>query len=980
MIRKAFILFLMVALLPVLVYSSTTGKIAGTIKDKETGEPLMGANISIEGTFLGASTDKSGFFVILNVPVGRHNVRVSYMGYQTVLQEDVRTSVDLTTQLNVSMMPQALEGETVVVTAERRMIRKDETNTNVIRTAEEIDQLPIRGMQNLSATIAGVVKQDNSNVMNIRGGRGNENAVYVDGVLVNDPYNSAVRVDIPNEAIEEMSVQTGGFNAEYGEAMSGVVIMTTNSGTKQYHGSIQAITDGFLDEEEKTLGTYSYGYNEYTATLGGPIYPGAKHTFFGSVARKWIKDGAPSWGWAENDNKPDQFKGGVVPGQIDQSWSYTGKVKLQLMKSMELKGSVVWTDRTYSYNGLSSGMNPIMLFDVAHAPQTRTEHRSYNATLTHTLSPTTFYDLKFNYFDSFRKTYDRYFEDDLLSYGDPSYTGDPDWADNWGVAYTKRLEPDFFKPGCPYDDYFKNHSVYWGVDLDMTHQLNKYNTFKLGGEYKYHTLREFRVIEPVKLATDNIEHGTVEYYRFADVRNYGYDVNGNEVDSGDYLEDVTRNDAGSPTSGWKNQAPYHPITMSAYIQDKVEFEDLVLNLGLRYDYIDPNAWQFKQIEADFNADGSYVEGTGMFGGDRIFDSKDVIDSDSYSYISPRLGLSFPVSDKTIFHGQFGQFYQKPDLADLYLSPFYLDAFVARQGYFTTLTNPNLRPMKTTSYEIGFKQMLSDNSSLQLTAFYKETEDNIQVLNVTTDITNIAFTSNGDFGTIKGFDIIYSLRRTKNLSANLNYEYQVSKGTGDASGANFDIAWLGGSRGNFPKYMMPLGFEQRHRGTINVDYRMGEDEGPMLFGIYPLEKLGINLLASFNSGHPYTKTVVQNTQPHDGRYDNDISNTPVSAVLSETTPWVYRFDLKVDKTIKLPLMDTRLNIYMWVLNLFNTEPAVYVWNTTGLPDQTGYLKTTAGQAYYNSLTTAQQQDFGMREMDYTNYGNPRQIRLGVQVEF
>ena len=969
-------------LLPVLLFAGTTGKIAGIITDKDTGEPLMGANVVIEGTYLGSSTDGSGFFVILNVPVGRHDIRISYMGYQTVLQEDVRTSVDLTTQLDVGLSPQALEGEAVVVTAERRMIRKDETNTNIIRTAEEIEQLPIRGMQSLSATIAGVVKQDNSNVMNIRGGRGNESAVYVDGVLVNDPYNSAVRADIPNEAIEEMSVQTGGFNAEYGEAMSGIVIMTTNSGTRDYHGSIQAITDGFLSETDKKygLGTYSYGYNEYTATLGGPIIPGAKHTFFGSVARKWIKDGAPSWGWAENDNKPGEFKGGVVPGQVDESWSYTGKIKLQLLKSMELKGSIVWTDRTYSFTGDLFGMNPTQLYNVAHAPQTRTEHRSYNATLTHTLSPTTFYDLKFNYFDAFRKNYDRFFEDDLINYGNPTFVPDASWADEWGNAYTKRLEPDFFRPGAPFDDYFKNHSVYWGLDLDLTHQLNKYNTIKAGAEYKYHTLRELRILEPAKLATDNIEHGTVEYYRFADVRNYGYDVNGKEVNSGDYLEDVTRDETGAPTSNWQNQAPYHPITFSAYMQDKIEFEDLVLNLGLRYDYIDPNAWQFKQIEAEFDENGTYIEGTGMFGGDRIFDSKDVIESDAYSYISPRLGLSFPVSEKTMFHGQFGQFYQKPNLMDLYLSPFYLDAFVARQGYFTILDNPNLRPMKTTSYEIGFKQMLSDNSSLQLTAFYKETEDNIQVLNVTTDITNIAFTSNGDFGTIKGFDIIYSMRRTKNLSANFNYEYQISKGTGDASNANYDIAWLGGSRGNFPKYMMPLSFEQRHRGSINVDYRLGEDEGPMVFGIYPMEKLGVNLLVTFNSGHPYTKSVVQNTQPHDGRYDNDISNTPVSAVYGETTPWVYRFDLKVDKTIKLPLMTTRMNVYLWVLNLFNTEPDLFVWTTTGLADQTGYLKTTAGQAYYNSLTSQQQSAYSMREMDYANYGNPRQIRLGVQVEF
>lgn len=985
MMKKVIIFILLMPLLTSALFAAgTTGKIAGVIKNRETGEKLIGANVQIVGTYLGAVTDLDGNFVILNVPVGRHSVRVSYIGYQDMIDENVRVSVDLTTDLIFAMTQTTLQGEPVVITVQRPMIRRDETNTNVIRSAEDIQNLPIRGLANISATVAGVAKVDNSGTLNIRGGRGNENAIYIDGVLVNDPYNNAMRAYVPNEAIEELSVQTGGFSAEYGQAMSGIIIMTTNAGTKNYSGSIQAITDEFLNYNRKletmdykypSLGTYSYGYNEYTATLGGPIIPGGRHTFFLSGSRRFMRDGVPSWGWAENKNKPAQFAGGVVPGQFYSSWSMQGKVKFQLTRTMELKASGVWTTTQ------AGEPDPTLVYNTEHIPQRDQLHQSANVTFTHMLNPKTFYNVRLNYFHTFQKLYDPFFGDDVKNYGNPTFVPNTTWANDpekWGEPYTARYTPDFFAPGCPYDDYLKNRTVMMGGDFDLTHQLGKYNTFKAGFEYKYHIMRELRFLSPAQLAKrTNITE--LELFRLADVRMYGYDIYGNEVNSGDYLTDVVRNAAGTPVSGYRNQKPYNPIIMGAYIQDKIEFEDLVLNLGLRFDRIDPNAWMFKEIEPRTDSQGNYIMGSGMFGGDRLFNAGDTKKSEVFNFISPRLGISFPVSDKTIFHAQYGKFFQKPDLRDLYLSPFYMDAFVMRGGYFTSITNPNLSPPKTTSYEIGFKQMLSDNASLQLTAFYKETEDLIQLITIPTDITYIAFFENGDFGLVKGFDAIFTLRRSEHLSANVNYEFQTATGTGSASASNFDIAWLNGASGNYPKFVMPLDFQQKHRITVNADYRLLEKNGPKVLGVYPFEKMGLNMLFTFYSGNPYTRTKILNTQPHDGRYDNDISNTPVSAVNAESTPWNYRFDLKFDRMFKLPY-GLEMNWYLWVYNVLNTKNVVSVWNTTGLPDQTGYLQTTAGQSYFSELTAEGQKAFSIREMDFLNYGTPRQIRLGCQLSF
>jgi outer membrane receptor protein involved in Fe transport len=983
---------LLAMLLPIVLFAGTSGKIAGSVVDKNTGAPLAGVNIIVTGGGynLGAATDLDGYYSILNVPVGTYTVRSSYIGYKEIVYNNVAVSLDLTTELNFEMERTTLEFEQVVVTAERPMIRKDATNTNIIKSAEEIANMPLRGMQEIAASTAGVVKAENSTAMNIRGGRSAETALYIDGVLVNDPYNNAVYTYLPNEAIAEMSVQTGGFNAEYGDAMSGIVAITTNAGSENYSASFQVITDEFLKADEKILGTYGYGFNEYVASIGGPIIPKSNHTFFISGTRRYAADAWPSYGWAENDYRLDDFtydqvltkiddQGNTfldtithnydltarIPGNSTSDWSWNAKLKFQLGKNMVLKTSYVSTDR------IISSVTPIDIFNTEHMGEESRYSHSFNATLTHTIRQNTYYDLKFNWFDTKRKIYDATFGDDFEKYGDPWLNPWPDDNAYVGVAYTGRITPDYFQPGCQYDEYFKNRTTYWGIDFDIVHQMGKNHTFKAGFEYKYHTLREYRVLAPVYLAKTNLSD--LEKYQSADVRFYGYDIDGKEIEEGDFLDDAVYDDAGRLADGYQKQAPYHPIIMSGYIQDKIEFRDLVLNIGLRYDHINPNAWQFKQLDAEWAADGSYIPGTGMFGGNEKFDKTDVKDSDVHTYISPRLGISFPVTDQTVFHAQYGQFYQAPSLQDLYLSPFYLEAFVSRGGYFTTLDNPNLKPPKTTSYEIGFKQMLGNLASVQLTTFYKETEDLIQVMNVTTDVTNIAFSRNGDFGTVKGLDIIFNLRRYKNLAATFNYELQYATGTGSATNSNFNIAWQGGARGNFPKFAMPLDFEQRHTGSLNLDYRFGRTEGPKF-----LHNAGANLMFSFNSGHPYTLMQVFNTMPFTGRYDNtNVSETPVSAVNSQTTPWVFRVDLKLDK--KFYIGGVQLTAYAWALNLLNTENVANVWITTGLPDDTGYLGTSAGRQYWNSLTDEQKSLYKMREMDYNHYGSPRQIRLGLMLE-
>ena len=459
MVRR-FVVILLMLVLPLSLFAATTGKIAGTITAKETGQPLAGVNVLVEGpgTTLGTASSTDGSFTIINVPVTTYTVRFTYMGKKDIVVKNVSVSVGLTFDLNVEMEDQVIEGEVVTVTAERKLVRKDETNSNVIKNAEDIENMPVRNIQEIVATTAGVVKREKSNVMNIRGGRGGETAMYIDGVLVNDPFNSTVRVNLPSSAIEEMSVQTGGFNAEYGEAMSGIIAITTQAGTEKYKASFEAVTDEFLSADDKTLGAYSYGYNEYIGSISGPIIPGTKHTFFVSGSRRYVADAWPSYGWAENDNKLDKYTyttplvtgfdvKDTLTGELDldspiyadtlvkeykfnarqpdnwtSDWNWAVKGKLQITDNMKLLASFIRTDRTLSDIDRRS-MN---LFNQEHDDEDTRYSQSINATLSHTLGSNTFYEAKFNYFDTQREVYDAEYGDDLSKYGHPNYNPWPD--------------------------------------------------------------------------------------------------------------------------------------------------------------------------------------------------------------------------------------------------------------------------------------------------------------------------------------------------------------------------------------------------------------------------------------------------------------------------------------------------------------------------------------------------------------------------
>ena len=268
MLRKLLVAFTVLFLMPVLLLAQE-GKLRGRVTDKESGEPLIGANVTIDGTTLGASTDLNGEYVILSVPPGTYAVKASYIGYSPLTVANIRVGSNITTSQDFALSSTAIAVEAVEIVAERPLIQRNTTNTVRVTTQENLESLPIRGVQNIIALEAGVVQRDGN--LYVRGGRAGEVAYFIDGANTTNPYYNSQNISVIQEALEEMQVQTGGYTAEFGGANSGLVRTTLRTGGTDYKFSLDLQTDDFAGPGKEFLGTTARGYRNFVGTASGPI-------------------------------------------------------------------------------------------------------------------------------------------------------------------------------------------------------------------------------------------------------------------------------------------------------------------------------------------------------------------------------------------------------------------------------------------------------------------------------------------------------------------------------------------------------------------------------------------------------------------------------------------------------------------------------------------------------------------------------------
>ncbi len=910
--------------------AGTTGKLTGVVKN-EKGQPVVGANIRIEGLRVGALSDDDGRFLLLGIPAGEYPVRANLLGYSPYLAQHVAITPDFTTELNISLNTEAVQMGEVRVEAERPLLQKDATGTTRFISAEQISRMPTRGYQEAAAQQSGIVnfqrlidrESQNSPTLIIRGGRPNETAYYVDGFSQQDPLTGNSTTSINNNAIQEVVVLNGGFSAEYGRIMSGVINVITREGASQYHGSIEGVTDNFTGFGKSLLGAKVYDYNVYDANLGGPILPGKDWgTFYYSGERRWQRDRRPSGAY----DTP-------LPSNGLNGWTHQAKLSIPIGENMALRvGGLSSDDDWQEY------LNTYR-FNLAHSPRYADRNRSLTGQFNHTLSTKSFYTLGVNYFYTDRKRGDGVLFDNVAAYSlypPVAFRNDMTWFwPGFGGAGTGALGDSLAASaaagggGHVFDDYLHRQSSYKGVKGDYTNQINPFHQLKGGVEMERHSLRFYDNYFPTT--------GSV-----LEIDRYGFAEDGStHVDGG-------------------LDGPRTPTTASAYLQDKYERAGLVVNAGLRYDFINVDVPALKDENNPLGPTGA-------------LDPGQLVENKKYSRVSPRVGIGFPVTDRTVMHVNWGQFFQQPNLQDLYVSYQYLEHKIRTGGYYVGFGNPNLKPEQTTAYEVGIQHRLGDRSKIDITAYYKDVKDLVEVATIASFPNNFASYRNKDYGTIKGLDLGFTLRRTNHVEANIAYSLSYAVGTGSVSNTQRNIAWYADRP---PKQTAPLDFDQRHKLAINLDYLLGTGEGPRIGGKPWFERTTVDLLYNVASGTPFTPTNVFDEVTLLG-----IASQPIGPINSRYGPWTQNLDFKASREFTIGGLD--VSAFAWVLNAFDSQNAINVFSSTGSPFSTAFLNTPDGANIIADLAGKgidARQAYGMALQAPNLFSNPRLVRFGLRMGF
>ncbi len=883
--RDLFLGVLIMILWTSLAWAGTSGKISGTIKDQITGEPLPGATVMVLGTNIGTSTDEDGDYFLINLPPGDYTLQARLIGYEPMIQKQVKVLLDLTTPVDFELRSSPIElARGITVIAERPLIQKDLTYSSDIVTREQLENLPNAvSLQGVISNMAGTVV-DEEGLLHIRGGRDGTVSYFLDGVNVQDPFVGQAGTRITPDALEELDITTGGFTAEYGEALSGVVSAVTKRGTDLFQGKIK-LYDGATRSYDVHNGTFNdFARNKNQSVilnLGGPLTftRTDRATFF--FTSEYLRDN------------------GYLPHNEVELYSHAGKITLKPSNDIIvlLSGNFYQRDRQrYQHRDVN---NLSYDFNLEGLGKVRNKAYHYGAKITYPASRNTIYTVKFYHFFTETKLAPEHLFD---LYWDqwPGYSVDSNGVYN-GTIHTQNynVDPAYFNTGftkapdfIPW--YHYRRTQYNSFGLDLISQVDKYNQVKLGGEYRANRLKW-------------------DDKQFFNLRPYGerYMVN--------------------------------PTYAAFYVQDKLEFREIILNAGIRLDYLD----------ADIDFWDDPVKKTAK------------VHTQSKTQLSPRLGISHPISDLTVVHFNYGYYFQVPQYRYMFTN---LQADLST-GY-PLVGNPNMDAEKTVAYELGISHMLTPSIRLKLTTYYKDLNNLATTREVVYAGGSYIQYTNADYGSVKGVDVVLTKIPGDNLSGSINYTYSIAKGNASSVTEGYYNYFTQGTEAPvWPVKEYPLSFDQRHTLSADLDYRVPRNWRGSFLGFTVPGAWGVNLLAQYGSGLPYTKT--------------DNQGHRVGMLNEGRLPHTYTVDLKFNKDFYLfKDKDLHLTLFTEVQNLFDRRNVIDVYSNTGKPDDDGRNYELTSDPDGDGPLTAEDVNYYYRLLakDPQNYDYPRRIRWGLELIF
>jgi hypothetical protein len=939
-------------------FAGTTGKIAGVIKDKDTGEQLPGVAVTVEGTTMGAAANEKGEYFILNIPPGLYKLKANLIGYTPVEMSNVQVLLDLTTTINFELSAQAVEVKGVTVTAERPVFEPDLTSTAHITTAVDLIHRPVINTDGIIQRAPGVVFDQIAGPINqgtqgtvignegdrvtdtanpgitLRGGRPEEVVYMVDGLSITDPILAGQATNLNQFTISESQLIASGFNAEYGNALSGIVNYVTQEGGNKLTGKYQFSTDQIFGDK------YDFGTNEHFLNIAGPV-PGTMNKLSYYVAGNL---------YLTDDWDPRVHK---LPHHQQQTYRTQGKLTWKPIPKITLRLGGFLNRRQYQR------FNQSWLYNLNGFDCTLEKAKQAYLAMTHNLSPKTFYDLKIGYFKN-DFTIGRLKDKSLLERAAAERTQTPEDS----IAFIKHYESEIWD-----GQWWKDYK--FAAPTPDTSVWDRYE--------------ERQQTQAYALAIDNL------FWSGYDTRNY--QTRGSEVWTGKFditsqLDFHNQIKSGFEINSYKitrhyNSLPwdaqpfidiyeYKPMGGAVYVQDKLEFQGLVVNVGGRVDYLttDAKAWP-SDTEVPDRPD---LEPEAR--------NKEV---DPNIVFSPRLGISHPVSDKMTIFFNYGHFTQQPTFNDLLNT---LNPNLQRANQ--QVGNPELKAARNIQYELGMNRAITRDMRFTLTAYYKDVYNMTQFQRIFIIPQPYDILKNLDYSNIKGMEMTLSQRARKYFSFEFSYVLQYAEGTNSDSYDQYEFHSrdatdpVTGLPREFPQSVNPLDFDQRHSLVLQGDWRFPED-----FKLVALRSFGINVISQAASGLPYTK--------------RDYKGNRVGKTNEYRKPWTYNTDLTVDKSFMVK--GKAINVFVQVFNLFNRIDVLNVYPATGRPDDDGYrldpnAVVAPGEDSSNPLwsyiqvkdtnldgvISAQEQyaaynaAYRLYVNDPMNYGSPRQLRVGLSVSF
>ena len=963
--KKIIFFTFLLLLIATFANAGTTGKLAGKVMD-EKGNAIAYANVVIQGLGIGASTDEKGRYRIINIPVGTYDVMASLIGYQTQKVTGVKINLDETTVLNFRLHKAEIQMKGITVVQNKvDLVSKTKTSSSRTITSEQIEDLGLSDVADLAALDAGVTIVNGE--MHARGGRANEVAFTVDGMSVSDPVDGGSALTIDQDAIEQTKVMTGGFPAEFGNAQSGMINIVTKSGSADYHGKIEFDTDHLILDENSNSDITKFA-------IGGPVLSPMvsslrkKFTFFFNAAANW-RDSRLKDYYVSNPTEElkylstDQYKSYnpyADRKQIlkefdtgDRNFnSYNANIKFKLVPFGNQKF-------TFAIRGDESVSNPYSHFwkyALRHYIKSETSQRQYVFNYENPISAELVLTMKGSVYKKMVKSApkgvskDKYFwiEEDPndFVYGGqikeliPNQDGiidegvylDWTYVDESGVD---RYVSEFAEPGSIAGTYIDDSNKVYSFRTDVEYMPNDIHDFKTGIEVIKHNIVKDRLFSPWRIYQDRYER----YLRTNCTPTAVY-APGDTIWNADHTQFLSPEDtlkiysledryqATISASGTTDGYEANPWQGAYYFQDKMEWEGLVVNAGLRFDFwylnkdytIKTPKYSGSYLDL-INPDSDYNKSLGFYnvGSPEYISAKKYYDKmkDKFAkpriLVSPRLGISHPISEQTVLHFAYNYQNQLPQMQYIFTTARPIDAVTSDNAVI--VGNPDLDPQITITYEVGLNKQLSENYVMDITAYYKNIYNYVTtVQKVDENDENIKWYEyvSKDYGSARGIDLNLQRMLSNFISGNLGYSVAWANG-------NNSSTVIEDQSTNLREF--PLDWDIRNTVNARLTFKVQKDEEfelPFIGVTLPIDDYSIAFRFDYASGRPYTPTTKSGR-----RLDTN------SARMKPT----HSAGLRIQKRFQFK-EHVYITAFADIDNLFDHKNINYVYSYTGKPFDDG----------------------------------------------